>query len=145
MIRQPTSLHRFWKWSTNIATSGLYCLLYISSCLCYLKYQVDTINYYVNVNTICCNSLFLLKIESVPMKHKHSSDYACFGVGYTLTSDTDTDMTPIVTLNYVIFSNYYPCRVRYPCMWSCFIDHYCLTWREVQNSKSPPSKWVFML
>jgi len=31
-------------------------------------------------------------------------------VGHASVSDTDTDTTPMITLNYIIFSNYYPCR-----------------------------------
>jgi len=46
--------------------------------------------------------------EIVTMKHGCSSDTVCPGVGHALVSDTDP--TPIITLNYVIFSNYYPCR-----------------------------------
>ena len=44
------------------------------------------------------------------MKHGNSSDYVCPGVGHASVSDTDTILTPIITLNYVIFSNYYRCR-----------------------------------
>jgi len=40
------------------------------------------------------------------MKHGNSSEYVCPGVGHTSVFDIDTIPTPIITLNYIIFSNY---------------------------------------
>jgi hypothetical protein len=44
----------------------------------------------------------------------------CPGVGHASASDTNTDTIPMITLNYVIFSNHCPCHVWFPCMF--FID-----------------------
>lgn len=40
------------------------------------------------------------------MKYEHSSDKGCSGVRHASVSDT----TPMITVNHVIFSHYYPCR-----------------------------------
>lgn len=67
--------------------------------------QCLLINWYIS---------YMINYDYIFIRYGHSLDYVCFGVRHTSVSNTDTIPTPVITLNYVIFLNYY--RYRSVCV-----------------------------
>jgi hypothetical protein len=82
-----------------------------------VRWRFSISNWMVFVKTLITTKVCTLYIKHCtwgvfwPMKYKHFWDQVCPIVGHASMSDTNTILTThIITLNYVIFSNYYRCQ-----------------------------------